>query len=196
MSPHLHSASLPSLAPPLLPHSLSGTSAHSTCPEASQTPSTRKLLEQHLHTLLQLHCFSYMAIHHACVFHDEGLISFHNWIQAAPRQGSSTTPASAGPFGGAMGGLSILPSPSALTRSSPSLPPIHPYLGANKTGKKPQVCPCLAPPCVQPCFVGWYVPCCSTASRGELFLSIPILHRKCVMQYSSFWIWNSSWSFS
>lgn len=89
-SPHLHSASLPSLAPPLLPHSLSGTSPHSTvCPKASQTTFNQEAGQSNTCSpCVQLHCFSYMTIHHVCAFHDEGLC-FHNWIRAAPRQASS-----------------------------------------------------------------------------------------------------------
>lgn len=135
MTPHLHPACLPSLAPPLLPHSQSGTSAHSTiCPEASQLSLTRKLFrETPALPALQLHCFSYMAIHRVCVFHDGGPC-FHNWIRAAPMQCPSPVPA--GPLGGDRGGPSMFPSPSALTSSSLSFPPIHPHLGSIKNTQK------------------------------------------------------------
>lgn len=99
------------------------------------TPSlTRKLFrETPALPALQLHCFSYTAIHHVCVFHDGGPC-FHNWIRAAPMQCPSPVPA--GPLGGDRGGPSMFPSPLVLTSSSPSFPPIHPHLGSIKNTQK------------------------------------------------------------
>lgn len=177
LSPHRHSASFPSLAPPLLPHSQSGTSAHSSI-------STRKLFRATpAHPALQLLCFSYMAIHHVCVFHDEGLC-FHNWIRAAPRQGSS--PASAGLLGGDMGG----PLHAPFTLSPPFLPSI-PILLQSRHGKErpgfslfsPSLCPAMF------FFVGALL-FHSVMGRMLPFdpQNLTVLHGKLVTQRPSFWI--------